>query len=342
MTIGYKISQQRLLLNLSQQQLGELVGVGKKTISNWEKGITEPNASNIVALARHLHISTDKLLCFNDRRDQLEKDWQNAFREYGDDSKITLPISISALEEYPNDRTFLFRAAIDEERLGDMETDNKIKWQRFHRAMNYAQRLIAVDKNSETAKHLIVRLYSKLGHENMAIEYAYKCENVDLALKFCLKGDPLRRHRQHIIGKKLTELIYEIPKKDHYSADLCENIVNTVIPDGNYQFYFHLIDGIYISRAQIYLESGEQDAAIDTLRKLFEIAKSTNEITKKSRRLTAPLFDLLEDDSYFVEHIGYIRSFLTTLEHCFTNLKDNKEFQALLDEVKALNDKESR
>ena len=34
--------------------------------------------------------------------------------------------------------------------------------------------------------------------------------------------------------------------------------------------------------------------------------------------------------------------FLMTLEHCFTNLKDNKEFQALLDEAKALNDEESR
>ena len=335
MTLGNKISERRKQLNLSQEQLGKLVGVGKKTISNWEKGSTEPNASNIVLLARSLDISTDKLLCFNDRRNQLEKIWQETFRKYGDDPHKSIEVSLLALEEYPFDKTFLFRAAVDEERLADIETDSKIKSQRLNRAMNYAQILKGMDCDSETVKQMIVGLYSKLGDESMAIELAYECKNVDMALKFCLKGDSMRRHRQQIICKKLNELIYEIPKNDLNTLDISETIINTVIPDGNYQYFFNLLDGIYISRAQIYIKNGDCDAAISTLKKLFEIAKSTDEKARSSSRLTAPLFDLLEGHYPSVEHFGYMRLFLLTIEHDFQSIRDNKEMLELVDKANA-------
>jgi len=271
--------------------------------------------------------------CLNDRRNEFELIWQETFKKHGDDPQKTLPISVNALDEYPFDKQFLFRAAIDEERLADLETDDKSKSARLHRAMGYAQRLLKEDPQRETAKQVMVRIYSKLGLEDMAIEQANKCENVDLALKFCLKGDSLRRHRQIIIDKKLHELLYEMSIQDLNMLDVCEKIVNIVIPDGNYQYYYHILAGVYLKRANIYIQTGDEKAAIDSLWKLFEIAKTTADISRNQKHFTAPLFNFLEDSTpRFCELTGYVELFLLSMKREFACLENNEDF------IKILND----
>jgi len=50
---------------LTQPQLAEKLGVSKGMISFWENGIYEPTASNIVAIAKYFHITTDELLDYD-------------------------------------------------------------------------------------------------------------------------------------------------------------------------------------------------------------------------------------------------------------------------------------
>ena len=270
------------------------------------------------------------------RRKELESIWQENLHKNGDDPHKSLEISIKALEEYPCDKSFLFRAAIAEEWLADAETDDISKHKHLHKAMDYAQRLLKENPNEETAKELIVKIYSKLGLEDMAIEQAYKCQNVDLALKFCLKGDTLRRHKQQIISKKLLNLLYEMSQADFYMLDISEKIVNLVIPDGNYQYFYHILEGVYLKRAGMYLQSGDEESAIETLKKLFEITKLTADISRKQKNFTAPLFDLLEDNTpRFCELTGYVELFLISMEREFTSLKDNTDFIKILDDANA-------
>lgn len=270
------------------------------------------------------------------RREELESIWQENLQKNGDDPYKSLEISIKALAEYPCDKSFLFRAAIAEEWLADAETDNNSKHKHLHKAMDYAQRLLKENPNEETAKELIVRIYSKLGCEDMAIEQAYKCQNVDLALKFCLKGDTLRRHKQQIISKKLLNLLYEMSQADFYMLDISEKIVNLVIPDGNYQYFYHILEGVYLKRASMYLQSGDEESAIETLKKLFEITKLTADISRKQKNFTAPLFNLLEDNTpRFCELTGYVELFLISMEREFTSLKDNPDFIKILDDANA-------
>ena len=270
------------------------------------------------------------------RREELESIWQENLQKNGDDPYKSLEISIKALEEYPCDKSFLFRAAIAEEWLADAETEDISKHKHLHKAMDYAQRLLKENPNEETAKELIVRIYSKLGREDMAIEQAYKCQNVDLALKFCLKGDTLRRHKQQIISKKLLNLLYEMSQADFYMLDISEKIVNLVIPDGNYQYFYHILEGVYLKRAGMYLQSGDEESAIETLKKLFEITKLTADISRKQKNFTAPLFDLLEDNTpRFCELTGYVELFLISMEREFTSLKDNPDFIKILDDANA-------
>ena len=60
--IGKLIAKLRRGKNLTQSQLGELVGVGFRAVSKWENGQTLPDISIINELSNILGVSTDELL----------------------------------------------------------------------------------------------------------------------------------------------------------------------------------------------------------------------------------------------------------------------------------------
>ena len=47
---------------LTQQQLATMMGVPRSTVAMWETGRAEPSISNILALCKIFHISTDSFL----------------------------------------------------------------------------------------------------------------------------------------------------------------------------------------------------------------------------------------------------------------------------------------
>lgn len=62
MDLGSKILELRKKQNLSQEKLGEKVGVTRQTISNWELNITIPDAKQLVALSQALLVTTDEIV----------------------------------------------------------------------------------------------------------------------------------------------------------------------------------------------------------------------------------------------------------------------------------------
>lgn len=57
-----RIAQTRKAAGLTQEQLGELVGVSRQAVSKWESGQTVPDALTVARLCRELHISADYIL----------------------------------------------------------------------------------------------------------------------------------------------------------------------------------------------------------------------------------------------------------------------------------------
>lgn len=51
MSISERLRHERERLGLTQPQLGQIVGVGKTTVLNWEKGASDPGAVQMAALA---------------------------------------------------------------------------------------------------------------------------------------------------------------------------------------------------------------------------------------------------------------------------------------------------
>jgi transcriptional regulator with XRE-family HTH domain len=115
MPISDKIKEHRKKIGLTQRELAERLNVSVQAISKWETGSGIPDVSALIPLARELHITTDELLDFHDRRQQLEKLWQETLRQYGDGTDGTRALydcTCAALKEYPEMRRFYTGAPV--------------------------------------------------------------------------------------------------------------------------------------------------------------------------------------------------------------------------------------
>lgn len=75
MTLGEKIQQLRKISGLSQEQLGDQLGVSRQAISKWELNESTPDLDKIIQLGRIFSISLDDLLADasqNNKQEQIE------------------------------------------------------------------------------------------------------------------------------------------------------------------------------------------------------------------------------------------------------------------------------
>lgn len=59
MKTSVKIAKARSEINLTQDQLAELLNVSRQTISKWELDISLPDTSKLVKLSKVLNVSID-------------------------------------------------------------------------------------------------------------------------------------------------------------------------------------------------------------------------------------------------------------------------------------------
>lgn len=72
MIIGEQLRRARQKHQLSQEQIAEMLGVSRQTISNWETSKSYPDIERVMRLAEIYHLSLDELL----RGDQqMVKTW---------------------------------------------------------------------------------------------------------------------------------------------------------------------------------------------------------------------------------------------------------------------------
>ena len=78
MHVGRRIAELRSARNLTQQQLGDAIGVSDKTVSKWENGGCYPDITIIPMLADYFGVTTDYLLRGTPRKVQyLAASWFN-------------------------------------------------------------------------------------------------------------------------------------------------------------------------------------------------------------------------------------------------------------------------
>lgn len=84
-----RIKERRLMLKLTQDELGKMVGASKFTISKYERGINEPDLQMINKLSKALECDVEYLTCKNNEivkgmNPQIKK-IIDAFKENGID-----------------------------------------------------------------------------------------------------------------------------------------------------------------------------------------------------------------------------------------------------------------
>ncbi len=68
MPLNENIRKLRQARNLSQVDLGKMLGVSKQSVSNWENDNIPPSVDMLIRIAAFFSVSTDYLLGLNDRR----------------------------------------------------------------------------------------------------------------------------------------------------------------------------------------------------------------------------------------------------------------------------------
>lgn len=105
MKTGEKIAKARKDINLTQDQLAELLKVTRQTISKWESDLAFPETSKISKLAKVLKVSCDYLL-----RD--------------DNKSVTAEVSMQSANSYDVDWTKLYPI------LGEYQ--NTVDYRQYH------------------------------------------------------------------------------------------------------------------------------------------------------------------------------------------------------------------
>lgn len=162
MTIGQSIRYHRKRLNLTQAQLAQRLNVTAQAVSRWENDTGLPDITMAVPLARALGTTTDELLRFGERYQEYENRWKATLRSCGDDPEKLLEVSLAALKEFPHDRIFLFRTAINQERLAEITEDHELHIHYIGQALVNARLYWEMSPDDPTTAHYYKYLKAKV------------------------------------------------------------------------------------------------------------------------------------------------------------------------------------
>ena len=91
MELNERIASVRRAAGLTQEQLGELVGVSRQAVSKWESGQAVPDALTIAALCQKLHVSADYILLGTDPEENSETNTAAPSPEFPDTCPLCRP-----------------------------------------------------------------------------------------------------------------------------------------------------------------------------------------------------------------------------------------------------------
>ena len=61
-SLGEALKENRIRCQMTQEFVAEMLGVSRQSVSKWENGSSDPNTSNLIALAKLYKVSPEELL----------------------------------------------------------------------------------------------------------------------------------------------------------------------------------------------------------------------------------------------------------------------------------------
>lgn len=115
MPMNIIIQEKRKAIGLTQEQIGEYLGVSTPAVNKWEKGYTYPDISLLPALARLLKVDLNTLLCFNEGLTEQEinnfsSEVVDVIKTNGFEAGFTM--SMEKIQQYPNCDKLIYTIAL--------------------------------------------------------------------------------------------------------------------------------------------------------------------------------------------------------------------------------------
>ena len=349
MTIGERIKNLRKKNDLTQEKLAEYLNVSYQAVSKWECGLSSPDLSLIGPLTKLLHVSADELLGLtaeevDERREELEAAHQKTW-ETGD-LKERQRISQMLVSEYPGEMKYLdwlawceamgsFDYQDDAECAAEQEkaikhfaivienaTDERVKASSIQGIVQY----LCFGERREEAKK-----YAELYPEN----YSVSREDVWLD---CLQGEEWAAQYQEMTKRYFDKLVSFLHRCLKGSMNVCkvqEQIIQAMIPDGNYLYENCYLSDNYLARARIYARNNQPEEAVDALKKAKLYAEAFDKFMGGDNvyHYTSPFFQKVEYTLKDICRTGtstMVEDFYETLERsAFDALREREDFKAL-------------
>ena len=271
---------------LTQEALAQAVGVSPQAISKWETGQTMPDITLLLPLSKELGIGVD-LLLGGDRRKEFEERFQKAI-PLGEE--LTLLVSLDALKEFPNDKTFRYRLACDEKCLGERSTDKILRDLFLNRAAIHFRELHNEYPEDDIYTSMLAETLFAMGKREEAMKLAGTCKEPQREFTMFLEGDEKRRYLQERLRQDMMAL-YGRLFANHSREALAAacTLMDTLL--GEDIIYTNCFP--YTWEAELCREEGNTEGFVSALTKAYEAAKKYDEIPFGSYPYRAPLFDLL-------------------------------------------------
>ena len=316
-TIGEKIREYRQKQGLTQDALAAELHVSSQAVSKWENGLTMPDINLLVPLSKVLKIGLNDLLG-TDRRAEFEHRWQQ-MACYGED--MALLVAEEALEEFPDDRDFLYRRACDCFFLGERKNDK----QYLTRACIYFSDLHRLYPDDDSYVSFLARAQFARGNRDRALDYAYKIKdpkvrNCQIAEIF--GGDEKIRYSQKDLEKKFYDLFFKLFKiNTRESINAAYALIDAMMPESKKLNPSY--PTLLTHDARLCLEEGDIEGFVQKYKEAYEVIKEYNALPLEPIAYTDPLFDRL---THVPESAEALRDFI-----CHIASYDKTGHPALLD-----------
>ena len=290
---GESIRRGRKQKGMTQEALAQVLGVSAQAVSKWETGQSLPDIGLLLPLSKALGIGVNELLG-GSRRQELEQKFQ-ANLPFGEE--LTLLVALEALEEYPDDETFLYRRACDELFLGERDVkDRPNNFYYLDHAIQHFEYLHAKYPEAEHYTTMLVRAYRARGRMDEADVLARRLKTPENQLAVMTGEDKLRQQQREIREQtqKLCGLLLKYNTLESLEAYrvISEAVFGEDIlyeTDNGYAL-------AYAKQAELCRAAGDTEGFVSSLTKAYELAAQYDGLKRGITPCHAPLLNLLTNE----------------------------------------------
>lgn len=219
MELGTNIKYLRTQRNMTQEELGELLGTTSKSISRWEQGLTYPDITLLPYIANVFEITVDKLLGVESiKQDEYVKELKKKANEYAknNDYNNELKLWQDAYKKLPNNEEIKLCLINIMNIINIIYNDVKYK----DEIIKLSESLLEKSTNNEirnSTTQILVELYSQLGNCDMAELYCKQLPSNVLLTSNVMKTRFLKDDNLHkCIQLNISDFFEEVVRESEF------------------------------------------------------------------------------------------------------------------------------